>query len=65
MDQDSNPAEAQKYLSGVNYPASKQQLIEKARSEGADENVISTLEKMSGDMFNSSSDVSEALGKIE
>ncbi|MCL4419519.1 DUF2795 domain-containing protein [Patescibacteria group bacterium] len=60
-----NAAQVQKFLSGVNYPASKQDLINKAREEGADENVIQTLEKLPDQMFDTLADVSQAIGKIE
>lgn len=60
-----NPIQVQKFLSGIDYPASKQDLVQKARQEGADQDVIATLEKMPGDRFNSPNDVSEAIGKID
>ncbi len=41
-----NPIQLQKYLKGVDYPASKQDLLERAKQEGADENVFSTLEQL-------------------
>lgn len=60
-----NPIQVQKFLSGVNYPASKQDLIRKARQEGASQDVLSTLEKMPGEHFDSPNDVSQAIGNIE
>lgn len=60
-----NPIQVQKFLSGVNYPASKDELVKKAQQEGASQDVVSTLERMPGDRFNSPNDVSEAIGKIE
>ncbi len=60
-----NPVQVQKFLSGVNYPVSKEDLIRKAKEEGADENVIKTLEDIQQEEFNSPADVSEAIGKIE
>jgi hypothetical protein len=60
-----NPIQVQKYLGGIDYPASKDDIVKKAQEEGADENVVSTLQKMPGDRFNSPNDVSEAIGKIE
>ncbi len=60
-----NPIQVQKYLSGVNYPASKQDLVDKARQEGASQDVLQTIEKMPGQTYNSPNDVSEAIGKIE
>lgn len=60
-----NPIQVQKFLSGVNYPASKDDLVKKAQQEGASQDVISTLQQMPGDRYNSPNDVSEAIGKIE
>lgn len=42
----SNPIEIQKSLAGVDYPVSKQQLIEKARANGAGEDVLTLLGKL-------------------
>ncbi len=60
-----NPIQVQKFLKGVDYPASKQELIDKARAEGADQNVVQTLQAMPGERFNSPNDVAQAIGKIE
>ncbi len=58
-----NPIQLQKFLGGVDYPTDKQTLVEHARRKGADEEVLSTLESLSTDEFNSPNDVSEAVGK--
>jgi hypothetical protein len=42
----SNPVQIQKYLSGVDYPVTKEQLLEKARDNGAGEDVLAALEKL-------------------
>ncbi len=57
-----NPIQLQKYLSGIDYPARKQDLIERAERQGADDNVLETLKSLRRDEFNSPNDVSEALG---
>jgi hypothetical protein len=59
-----NPVQLQKFLGGVDYPADKQTLIERARDKGADDNVLRTLENLPADRFNSPNDVSEAFGKL-
>ncbi|MFL6144239.1 MAG: DUF2795 domain-containing protein [Labedaea sp.] len=41
-----NPIQMQKFLSGVDYPASKDDLVEHARQKGADEEVLRGLESM-------------------
>jgi hypothetical protein len=60
-----NPVQLQKFLSGVDYPASKSELLDAARSEGADQNAVTTLERLPEQDFNSPNDVSEAVGKLE
>ncbi len=60
-----NPIQVQKFLKGVDYPCSKQELISKAQQEGADQNVLQTLQAMPMERFNSPNDVAEAIGKIE
>jgi uncharacterized protein DUF2795 len=58
-----NPIQLQKFLSGVDYPARKQDLVDRARQQGADDNVLKTLEQLPRDRFNSPNDVSEAFGQ--
>lgn len=58
------PAQIKQYLEGVDYPCSKDDLVEHARDEGADEDVIDIIEGLPVDRFNSPSDVSEAIGGI-
>ncbi len=59
-----NPIQVQKFLGGVDYPIGKKDLIEHAKSKGADDDVTSTLEQLPFDEFNSPNDVSEAIGKL-
>jgi Protein of unknown function (DUF2795) len=56
-----NPIQLQKYLSGIDYPARKQDLIQRAEQQGADDNVLQTLKSLKREDFNSPNDVSEAL----
>lgn len=58
-----NPIQLQKFLKGVDYPASKNTLIENARKMGADENVCSSLEQLPDEEFEAPIDVSQALSK--
>jgi hypothetical protein len=60
-----NPIQLQKYLKGVDYPASKADLLKAAEGEGADDNVRSTLQKLPDETFQTPADVSQAVGKIE
>jgi hypothetical protein len=58
-----NPIQLQKFLGGIDYPADKRALVERARANGADDKVLKTLEDLRADRFNSPNDVSEALGR--
>jgi hypothetical protein len=58
-----SPIQLQKYLGGVDYPLDKDTLIQKARDNGADDDVIQTLQSLPADSFNSPNDVSEAFGR--
>lgn len=59
-----NPIQVQKFLGGIDYPIGKQELMEHAKSKGADEGVMATLDQLPFDDFNSPNDVSEAIGKL-
>ncbi|MDP9420882.1 MAG: DUF2795 domain-containing protein [Actinomycetota bacterium] len=59
-----NPIQVQKFLSGVDYPMSKDDIVNTARDQGADDNVLSTLEQLPAERFNSPNDISEAIGKL-
>lgn len=60
-----NPIQLQKYLKGMDYPANKQDLLDRAEQEGADENILSTLKQLADDTFETPADVSKAVGNIE
>lgn len=59
-----NPIQLQKHLKGVDYPASKQDLIKHAKQQGADEDACSTLEQLPDEQFETPADVSKAVGDI-
>ena len=59
---DVNPIEVQKHLSGMNYPASKADIVATAESNNAPQEIINALQQMDGDQFDGPDDVMEALG---
>jgi predicted outer membrane protein len=59
-----NPIQVQKFLKGVDYPASKAALIEKAHSMGADENICASLEQLPNEDFQTPAEVSQAFGQL-
>ncbi len=57
-----NPIELQKHLKGVNYPASKQDLLDAAQSNGKmDDDVRQALESLPDQQFEKPTDVTAAL----
>lgn len=60
-----NPVQLQKYLGGIDYPVSKDELVRHAKEKGADQEAQKTLESLPMDRFNSPNDVSEAVGKMK
>lgn len=66
MDQNKvvNPIQVQKFLKGIDYPADKKTLVSTAKKEGADNNVVSTLDKLPEMNYNSPNDVTQQIGKL-
>jgi hypothetical protein len=60
-----NPIQVQKFLSGMHYPAGKDEIVDHAKKQGADDNIMQTLEQLPDESFETPADVSKAIGKIE
>jgi hypothetical protein len=60
---DFNPIEMQKYLKGVDYPASKDDLVSTAQDHGAPGEIVEQLKGMSKDSFDGPNAVVEAVSK--
>lgn len=60
-----NPIQLQKFLKGVDYPANKQDLIEKAEENGSNENVLSTLQQLPDAEYDTPAEVSQAIGDMQ
>jgi len=60
-----NPIQLQKHLKGVDYPASKEDLLEHAKQQGADENALSALEQLPDEQYQTPAEVSKAIGETE
>jgi hypothetical protein len=56
-----NPIELQKSLKGVDYPASKEDVIKAAEKNGADDEIMDALQNLSDDSFEKPTDVTKAL----
>ncbi len=55
--------EAQRFLSGVDYPASKQELVEHARRQGAGDDIVRELEAIADREYDGPNAVSEEVAK--
>ncbi len=60
-----NPVQLQKYLKGLDYPASKDEIVGHAERHGADQNALGTLRRLPDEKYQTPADVSQAVGKIE
>ena len=60
-----SPAAIENYLRGVGYPASRQDLIDVAKENGAASDVLHILDRFSDRMYNSPVDVSKEVGTLE
>lgn len=57
-----NPIELQKSLKGVDYPASKDDVVKAAEKNGADKEVMDALQSLKDQTFEKPTDVTKALG---
>ncbi len=55
-----NPTEIQKFLKGVHYPASKEDLVSAAEENDAPEEVIDALQDLNEDEFDGPAAVQQA-----
>jgi hypothetical protein len=60
-----SPVQMQKHLKGVNYPASKDDLVRRAQQNNASREIVDSIRHLPADSFGSPKDVMKALGKSE
>jgi hypothetical protein len=53
--------DVEKYLSGVHFPASKQELVDAATNNSAPEPVVNSMAKMPDQMYNSVDEVIQTM----
>jgi len=58
-----SPAEVEKFLKGVDYPASKADLVKHVQQET--QQVLEVLQKLPNETFQRPTDVSKAFGEME
>lgn len=59
-----NPIQVEKFLKGVDYPASKDDLVKQAEKNGAGQEIRSTLQQLKENKFGSPAEVSKAIGEL-
>lgn len=57
-----SPAEVQKYLHGITYPATRDELVEAAEAEGAPPEVMTMIRNMPDAEYGGPQDVMKAYG---
>ncbi|MBD1845862.1 DUF2795 domain-containing protein [Cyanobacteria bacterium FACHB-63] len=60
-----NPIEVQKHLKGLDYPATKEDVIKHAEKNGADEELKALLNDLPDEEFEKPTDVNKAIGQVE
>lgn len=60
----SSPSNVAHYLKGTDFPAGKNQLIDRARNNGAEQDVVETIEKMPDTQYESMADVMKGYGEV-
>ena len=59
-----NPVQVQKFLGGIDYPATKDEILETARRRGADADVMNALQRIAEREYDGPNAVSEELGRV-
>ncbi|MHB0856395.1 MAG: DUF2795 domain-containing protein [Anaerolineae bacterium] len=60
---DISPIRVQQHLKGIHYPADKKKLVQQAKDNKAPEEVVSLIERMPEQTYNSPAEVSKAVAK--
>jgi hypothetical protein len=60
-----NPIQLQKHLKGMEYPASKQDIVDYAKQQSADDNAIAILEQLPEEEYETPTDVNKAVGEVQ
>lgn len=58
-----SPIEVQKYLHGLEYPAQRQEIIDKAEEEGADRDIIELLQRLPDRDYESPVEISSEVAR--
>jgi hypothetical protein len=58
-------AKVQELLKGINFPASKQDIINKAKEKGVDNAIMAILGKLTDKKFQNASEVMDEINKLK
>ena len=58
-------AQIQLYLKGIDYPASKEEIVNHARSQGAPDNVMSYLTRLPERQYTRPTEIEQEFGKMK
>ena len=59
-----NPIELQKHLKGLDYPASKDDIVSHAESNGADGETLDALRSMKDGTYEKPTDINHAVSEV-
>ncbi len=59
-----NPIELQKHLKGLDYPASKDAIVSKAESNGAEGEILDTLRGIKDGPYEKPTDINHAVSEV-
>ncbi len=59
-----NPIQLQKYLKGISYPARQSDIVEAARRNKADQNILETLDQLPDREYKNPAEISKEIGKM-
>ncbi|MEG3437547.1 DUF2795 domain-containing protein [Pannus brasiliensis CCIBt3594] len=59
------PIDVQKHLRGLDYPANKEAILQHAREQGADGELMSLLERLPDRDYERPTDISHEIGRLE
>lgn len=60
-----SPANVSNYLSGIDFPANKDDLVEHARKNGTEDEVMEVIESLPEGQYESMADVMKGVGEAE
>ena len=60
-----NLIQAQKFLSGMNYPASKDEIVRHAEGQGADDDILSVLRQITDRQYDGPNAVSHEISEAQ